>query len=46
MARNPVPLLYPCHRVVNTDGDLHDYGYGIEMKRRILSLEGYRKGKP
>lgn len=46
MARNPVPLLYPCHRVVNTGGELHDYGYGLEMKARILTLEGYRKPKP
>ncbi|HEY0798078.1 MAG TPA: methylated-DNA--[protein]-cysteine S-methyltransferase [Candidatus Baltobacteraceae bacterium] len=42
MARNPIPLLYPCHRVVDASGDLHNYGYGIEMKERILRMEGYR----
>ena len=42
MARNPVPLLYPCHRVVDAGGDLHNYGYGVEMKERILRMEGYR----
>jgi methylated-DNA-[protein]-cysteine S-methyltransferase len=41
MARNPVPLLYPCHRVVDASGDLHNYGYGVEMKRRILLMEGF-----
>jgi O-6-methylguanine DNA methyltransferase len=40
MARNPVPLLYPCHRVVDAGGELHNYGYGVEMKRRILLMEG------
>ncbi len=42
MARNPLPLLFPCHRVVDSSGDLHDYGYGLEMKARLLKLEGYR----
>ncbi len=42
MARNPLPLLFPCHRVVDSAGDLHNYGYGIEMKARILRMEGYQ----
>jgi methylated-DNA-[protein]-cysteine S-methyltransferase len=42
MARNPLPLLFPCHRVVDSSGDLHNYGYGLEMKARLLKLEGYR----
>jgi methylated-DNA-[protein]-cysteine S-methyltransferase len=41
MARNPVPFLYPCHRVVDANGQLHQYGYGVEMKARMLALEGY-----
>ncbi|HET9095051.1 MAG TPA: MGMT family protein, partial [Candidatus Baltobacteraceae bacterium] len=41
MARNPLPLFFPCHRVVDSSGDLHNYGYGIEMKARLLSMEGY-----
>ncbi|MFN2461406.1 MAG: methylated-DNA--[protein]-cysteine S-methyltransferase [Candidatus Velthaea sp.] len=41
MARNPVPLLYPCHRVVDSSGHLHNYGYGIDVKARILEMEGY-----
>ena len=41
MARNPVPLLYPCHRVVDATGALHQYAYGVELKARILELEGY-----
>lgn len=42
MARNPLPLLFPCHRVVDSSGDLHDYYYGLEMKARLLRMEGYR----
>jgi methylated-DNA-[protein]-cysteine S-methyltransferase len=41
MARNPLPLFYPCHRVVDSSGDLHNYGYGLEMKARLLTMEGY-----
>jgi O-6-methylguanine DNA methyltransferase len=41
MARNPVPLLYPCHRVVDSSGALHQYAYGVEVKARILRMEGY-----
>jgi methylated-DNA-[protein]-cysteine S-methyltransferase len=41
MARNPLPLFFPCHRVVDSSGDLHNYGYGIEMKAKILTMEGY-----
>ncbi|MDQ2679647.1 MAG: methylated-DNA--[protein]-cysteine S-methyltransferase [Candidatus Eremiobacteraeota bacterium] len=43
MARNPVPVLYPCHRVVDSSGELHNYGFGIEMKARLLKLEGYQR---
>jgi len=42
MARNPVALFFPCHRVVDASGALHNYGYGIELKARILEMEGYR----
>jgi methylated-DNA-[protein]-cysteine S-methyltransferase len=39
MARNPLPLVVPCHRVVAFDG-LGGYGGGLELKRRLLELEG------
>lgn len=42
MARNPVPLLYPCHRVVDSSGSLHQYAFGVDVKARILEMEGYR----
>lgn len=43
MARNPLPLLFPCHRVVDSSGALHNYFYGLDMKARLLAMEGYRE---
>jgi len=42
MARNPVPLLVQCHRVVGSNGRLHGFGGGIglPLKARLLQLEG------
>jgi methylated-DNA-[protein]-cysteine S-methyltransferase len=42
MARNPVPIIIPCHRVVASDGSLGGFGGGLGMKRRLLALEGVR----
>jgi O-6-methylguanine DNA methyltransferase len=42
MARNPLPLLFPCHRVVDSSGALHNYFYGLDVKARLLEMEGYR----
>ncbi|MGH2759796.1 MAG: methylated-DNA--[protein]-cysteine S-methyltransferase [Actinomycetota bacterium] len=40
MARNPVPIVVPCHRVLASGGGLGGYGGGLEMKRALLRLEG------
>ena len=41
MARNPIPLLLPCHRVVRRSGEIGPYGMGgPEIKRRLLAAEG------
>ncbi len=40
MARNPVPLLLPCHRVVPALGGVGNYAFGSEMKRTLLAREG------
>jgi len=42
MARNPVPLVIPCHRVVACGGGLGGYGGGLDLKRRLLDLESGR----
>ncbi|MBI2842067.1 MAG: methylated-DNA--[protein]-cysteine S-methyltransferase [Armatimonadetes bacterium] len=40
MRRNPAPVIVPCHRVVHSDGSIGGYGGGIDLKRRLLRLEG------
>ncbi|HEY6638311.1 MAG TPA: methylated-DNA--[protein]-cysteine S-methyltransferase [Solirubrobacterales bacterium] len=37
---NPIPLIVPCHRVVQSGGGIGNYGGGPEMKRALLDLEG------
>ncbi|HEY6272689.1 MAG TPA: methylated-DNA--[protein]-cysteine S-methyltransferase [Terriglobales bacterium] len=38
--RNPVAIIVPCHRVVGSDGKLTGYGGGLEIKEKLLRLEG------
>ena len=43
MARNPFPLIIPCHRVVGSSGGLHGYGAGgVGVKARLLEMERNR----
>jgi len=39
MARNPVAVVVPCHRVVGADGSLTGYAGGLDRKRALLDLE-------
>ncbi len=38
-ARNPIPIIIPCHRVVGSNGTLTGFGGGIEVKQALLDLE-------
>ncbi len=40
VARNPISIVVPCHRVVGAGGSLTGYAGGVEAKRRLLALEG------
>lgn len=41
LARNPIPLLIPCHRIVRSDGNIGNYGLGgSAIKRAVLAAEG------
>jgi methylated-DNA-[protein]-cysteine S-methyltransferase len=42
--RNPVAIVVPCHRVIASDGTLCGYGGGLEIKRKLLQLEGALTG--
>jgi len=37
---NPLPIVIPCHRVIGSDGNLVGYGGGLEVKNKLLELEG------
>jgi methylated-DNA-[protein]-cysteine S-methyltransferase len=40
LARNPIPIVIPCHRVLRSGGVVGNYGGGPEMKAQLLHLEG------
>lgn len=42
--RNPIAIVVPCHRVIASDGTLCGYGGGLEIKRKLLELEGALSG--
>jgi len=42
--RNPLAIVVPCHRVIASDGTLCGYGGGLDVKRRLLELEGALSG--
>jgi methylated-DNA-[protein]-cysteine S-methyltransferase len=48
MAKNPVPLIIPCHRVLAAGGKVGGFSApgGADSKVRMLELEGVRVGKP
>jgi len=37
---NPIPIIIPCHRVIGSDGSLTGYGGGLDVKQKLLELEG------
>ena len=38
-AQNPLPLYFPCHRIINANGELGRFIWGIEVKQWLLNLE-------
>jgi methylated-DNA-[protein]-cysteine S-methyltransferase len=40
LARNPFPIVIPCHRTIRSDGLLGGYQGGLDMKRTLLVYEG------
>lgn len=40
MGANPLPVVVPCHRVLESDGGIGGFGGGLETKRKLLALEG------
>jgi O-6-methylguanine DNA methyltransferase len=38
-AENPLPLYFPCHRIITSNGRLGGYGAGLNAKQYLLDLE-------
>jgi methylated-DNA-[protein]-cysteine S-methyltransferase len=43
LSKNPLPIVLPCHRVIESDGSLGGYSGGVDIKRRLLEIEYYLK---
>ena len=39
VGKNPISIICPCHRVVGSDGSMTGYGWGIDLKVKLLELE-------
>lgn len=41
LSRNPIPIVLPCHRIIESDGSIGGYSSGVDIKRRLLDMEYY-----
>jgi methylated-DNA-[protein]-cysteine S-methyltransferase len=41
LSKNPIPIVLPCHRIIESDGDIGGYSSGVDIKRRLLEREYY-----
>jgi methylated-DNA-[protein]-cysteine S-methyltransferase len=39
LGKNPLPIIIPCHRIINKNDQLGGFGGGLDMKRFLLNLE-------
>ena len=43
MAKNELPIIIPCHRVIRASHEIGNYEGGTKLKKRLLKLEGFYK---
>jgi methylated-DNA-[protein]-cysteine S-methyltransferase len=43
LGKNPIPIVFPCHRIIESDGSIGGYSSGVDIKRRLLEIEYYTK---
>lgn len=41
LKKNPLPIVLPCHRIIESNNSLGGYSYGKDIKRRLLEMEYY-----
>ena len=46
LKRNPIPIVIPCHRIIREDGSIGGFSMGIQIKERLLAMEGVDVKKP
>lgn len=42
VGKNPLLIAVPCHRVITHDGKLGGFSAGLDVKRRLLAIEGIK----
>lgn len=40
IAKNPIAIIIPCHRVIGLNGEMRGFAWGIDRKKALLKLEG------
>jgi methylated-DNA-[protein]-cysteine S-methyltransferase len=43
LGKNPIPIIFPCHRIIESDGSIGGYSSGIDIKRRLIEIEYYSR---
>jgi methylated-DNA-[protein]-cysteine S-methyltransferase len=43
-SKNPIPIIIPCHRVIGKNGKLTGYAGGLDIKAKLLQIEGVNQG--
>lgn len=43
LSKNPIPIVVPCHRVIESDGSIGGFSSGVDTKRRLLDMEYYSR---
>jgi len=43
LSKNPIPIIVPCHRIIESDGSIGGYSSGVDRKRRLLEMEYYSR---
>jgi methylated-DNA-[protein]-cysteine S-methyltransferase len=41
LSKNPIPIVIPCHRIIESTGKIGGYSAGVRVKRRLLEMEYY-----
>ncbi len=43
LGKNPIPIIFPCHRIIESDGSIGGYSSGVDIKRRLIEIEYYSR---